>query len=369
MNTSRAASIKFLKNGKIREVKKGEVIAEKIEAIVDDSTKSEPIKDVELKIGDNITSYKLESEKIIFYRSKINGVLYTTKNAITVEKDLRIKSDLNMEIGNLNYSGDIYIEGNVNPGLEIICGGNLFITKSIENGAVIHCSGDVSVGKGIIGRNTIFFSKGNATASFIQETNIRLNGNLNIKDYIYNSYVFSRGSLTVNGNSIHGESHGSVIGSKIISMDNILIHSAGSNSSKTTISCGVDTYVTESINKIKTILPVLERKLIQVQFSIGIDLTHKKSIEKALKLPPVERRMLIDNLTELKKIINYKDQLKTREKELKKIEFSNNINELTVTINKFIKAGVEIIIGKYKKRVSVDQKKVVFRALNNRIIE
>lgn len=377
MVPGRNGKIKFIKNEKIREVKKGEIVAEKIEPIHGTEgqdingniIRCNPVNDVVLHTGENIRSLYLESEKITFFKSEIDGVLYSSENKITVKKDLRIHSDLTLEIGNLTYSGDIFIEGNVNPGMEINCGGNLHIKKSIENGAIINCNGDVTVGKGIIGKKTIFNSKGNTIANFIQDTNVNLNGNLTVNSYIYDSTVFTRGNITVNGKTIHGDSHGSVIGSKINSMGNIIIHSAGSLSSKTVLTCGIDIYISDSISKIVSIMPTIERKILQIQLSIGMDLTRKDSKDKVLKLPQVEKKLLISNLTELKKLIQYKEILKDRKYDLKQLEYNKDLNDLTISIKNFVKAGVEITIGKFKKRISIDQRKTIFKLVDNRIID
>lgn len=385
MKPGRNGSIKFLEgknkeanyNNNFREVQKGEIIAEKIEAIqgVDGSDingniiKSSRVTDVKLDIGENIDSFFAKSENITFYKAAIDGVLYTTPHFITVAKDLIVKSNVNMETGNIKYDGDIYILGTVNSGFSVKCGGNLSVKGSVENGAEIFCYGNVNIEKGIIGHNTKFYSDKDTKADFIQEADIKINGDLNIESYIYNSNVFARGNIIVKGKKIKGESHGSVIGSNITSMENINLHSAGSISSRTVISCGVDYEVMEGIRTIKGVVPVIDRKLMHLQYSIGFDLTKKDAKEKLLKLPPVEKKLVINKLTKLKEIIHQKDELLKKQKELEVREYSYDLQNLSIVIQKFIKSGAEIVIGKLKKRISVDTRNVTFKIQGNHIFE
>ncbi|WP_337960868.1 FapA family protein [Caloramator sp. mosi_1] len=101
-------------------------------------------------------------------------------DSICVFPTYKVKGDIDKKIGNIEYNGSIYIEGNVLEGIKIIAGKEIIIKGNV-NQSEIYSNSDINVSGNVIGSNLVV---GAETIIYMSIYNY-LN---DIKDYLLKLY-------------------------------------------------------------------------------------------------------------------------------------------------------------------------------------
>ncbi|HWQ77402.1 MAG TPA: FapA family protein [Anaerovoracaceae bacterium] len=130
--------------------------------------------------------------------SDCDGVIRFVRDTVDVNDMLRVNSNVDQLTGNINFSGDVTIEGDVSSGFMVRSGGNI-IVKGVVEDAAIEAAGNVHISKGINGggKNSINVA-GNLKCKYIEHANIHVEGNINA-DYIIDSNVTCLGNIELAG--------------------------------------------------------------------------------------------------------------------------------------------------------------------------
>ncbi len=192
------------------------------------------------KIGHGLVTQK---DNPNIYVAEYEGALeIDTSGKISVENKIEIRSDVDLNTGNLNVNGSIEIKGTIKPGFEVKATGNIIVNQSIED-AYVEAGGDIIVAHGILGKDKgtcRVVAKGNIQTKFIQHANIKAGGRINVKESIVQSEVFSKETVHVDAN---------VIGGTIIGKNGLDVGVAGSTSfQKTVLIAGKDPEIEEKVN-------------------------------------------------------------------------------------------------------------------------
>ncbi len=321
--------------------------------------------DMNFSIGKNIRIE--EQDDRIIYFAAITGVLEFSETLLNVDDVLKVKDNVDSHTGNIRYSRDVSIMGNISAGFSVECGGSLTVNGNIEQGALVSCSGDLIVRHGIFGEETrVIVSKGNAEIGFLQNSSIHVNGNLVINGFSYLSTVFCKGELRVLGKKDIGNKS-SVIGGRLNSMNSMDLHSVGSISSKTELFCGMNAGVIEKLNEIKLFLPVLTRKIVQMQQQLGINIKQAEITEIVSHFSSAKKALLKEKLTALKSVTEQREELSKTSEQLKLLAFAVNIDSLTVRIHRQLIPPIHIKIGESHLWVTEERNDVVFQIENGAI--
>ena len=174
-----------------------------------------------------------------------DGVVRFIRDSIDVNDMLKVNSDVDQLTGNLKFTGDVSIEGDVCDGYMVNAGGNV-IVKGVVEDAAIEAAGNVHISKGINGggANRIFVG-GNLKCKYIEHANIHVEGNISA-DYIIDSNVTCMGDIELAG------SRELVVGGEIKVMGELKAKDIGSESERTTKIevIGIKIMDTESIEKL-----------------------------------------------------------------------------------------------------------------------
>ncbi|MDA3941459.1 MAG: FapA family protein [Spirochaetia bacterium] len=356
------------------EVKEGTVLAEKTEGElgiqgIDAFGNNIPVpavKKIAFKAGNNVHENKTETNLII-YTAGVTGILELTDHSVSVTEELHIRGNICADTGNISYSKSVTIDGDVEYPYKIECGDSLTIKGCIENGAIIHCKGNLIVEKGIIGEKTSLLAKGDVETAFIQDAKIRVLGNLTVNSYIYNSHVFCGSELNVIGDKVKSTRKGVILGSTITSMKKMVIHSAGSNFSKTVLSCGLDLELEEQLNEVKKAVPQINTKILRLQNRIGLDLTQKDIGKKLQALPQRQKNKIKGLLEEIKYSATQKETVEKMIEELKDKTSNPNIEELYIEVSSHIIPDTTIIMGGLEKKIEDPEKSICIIIEHNKI--
>lgn len=325
------------------------------------------VTDIEFTIGENVISEKME-DGIIRYISSTAGVVHITSHSLCILEDLIIDGDVGLETGNIDYAKNVIIHGNITPEFSVNCGGNLEVFGSIDNGAVIYVHGNAEIRGGIIGEGKSFKVQGHLTVDYIQDSIIRVDGDIFVINSIYNSKVFSGGSLSVIGKKNKSLSHGSVVGGEISSMKYMTLHSAGSISSATNLICGIDIELEEKIDQLKESLPVFNSKIVSLQKRIGFDLSRGDIKDKLKGLKEYDKKNIRKLLLDLKDVLGQREKILNYIEKSKESIINYNDNEKKIKIEKFIFEDTKIILGRHKKIIDKKQNGRVFYIEDNRVL-
>lgn len=92
---------------------------------------------------------KLNGNKVIALQ---DGQITFKNNVITVNKLYEVKGDVNMATGNINFQGDVHVDGNVTEGMIVCAKNNIDVVGGIYGCNVI-ALGDIKVNGNVIGSN------------------------------------------------------------------------------------------------------------------------------------------------------------------------------------------------------------------------
>ena len=178
----------------------------------------EPGNDVSLISGDG-TAISSNNENVLV--SQKVGLPKVIPNGMEVDEIYQIK-DVNVATGNINFTGSVVIEGDVNEGMKVIASGDITIGGFVES-AIIEAGGDITISGGIIGRkhdiektqitdvnmSVSVNAKGNLYAKYCQYAQINCGKNIRIENQLLHSLINVHGDLKV---GTEEQSNGTLIG-------------------------------------------------------------------------------------------------------------------------------------------------------------
>ncbi len=136
--------------------------------------------DVDLPCGKN-TRITDDGERLV---ADISGVAFLEGNLVCVEELLHVSGDVDYSTGNIKYTGDVVIAGNVRPGFVVETEGNIAIGGEVEAAKIVSRNGIVTVNHGIIGKGeTFIYGKEGVHVGFAQEATVQTDGWLTIDKY------------------------------------------------------------------------------------------------------------------------------------------------------------------------------------------
>jgi uncharacterized protein len=174
----------------IRQVEKGEVICTRIPptpgiqgtSVFGLPLSATPGEDIALPVGMNTKAIDNETKLV----ATINGFLYRRGDReICIGSIYVINGDVNFKTGNIEYSGDVLVKGNVNAGFSVIADGNISIEGIVESAYIESRNGNVFLKGSVFGLNnaTVIANK-NLNAENIQDAKIIVGQNLVVKGLI-----------------------------------------------------------------------------------------------------------------------------------------------------------------------------------------
>lgn len=237
--------VDFKNMGFIEMVHSGDVLARKVPAtkgkvgttVTGKSIRGKDGKEVVFKLGKNVKLSPSGLEVI----SDIEGTVEFDGDKISVLNLLEIKSDVGVETGNIDFQGQVVVNGNVTNGYSVNCDGDLIINGVVE-GATISTSGNLTISRGVNGHDEAdIYCGGNLIVNFINSARVTVRGDIETGT-IMNSQVKCDGEIQVKGKK------GVIVGGEVTSKRNIEAVTVGSELGITTvIKLGIDVEVIEEL--------------------------------------------------------------------------------------------------------------------------
>ncbi len=309
----------------------------------------EPGNDVDLISGEG-TAISPKNENILV--SQKVGLPKVIPNGMEVDEIYKIK-DVNVASGNINFTGSVIIEGDVNEGMKVIASGDVTIGGFVES-AMIESGGDITISGGIIGRkhdiektkitdvnmSVSVNAKGSVYAKYCQYAQISCSKDIRIENQLLHSLINVNGSLKV---GTEDKSNGTLIGGFIKAGDNVSAGIVGATAGSNTI-ISFD----HEIMKMKDQMNDIESRL-----TIDKDKTAelKAASDKLKKLPKDKT-----NSAMLAKVIStYQFHAKSMgaillEKEKQEKALQSYMESVYVEATEKLYHGVQLIVGDFNDR-------------------
>lgn len=160
-----------------------------------------------------------DEEKKKFY-AEYSGHIVMEDTKIYIDKLYRVSGNLDIEVGNIVFDGDVEVMGDVRSGFSIDTTGSIFIHGHV-GGCTLNAGGNITIEKGIQGRDIcIITAKGDVACKFIERCKIYADGNI-YADSVLNANLIAKNRVIVTSKS------GNVIGSEVYGMTGVIVKEAG----------------------------------------------------------------------------------------------------------------------------------------------
>lgn len=266
---------------------------------------------------------------------------------ISVCPEYQIKGDLGFETGNVNFDGNVIVNGSVKQGFKVICAS---LTAKEIHGAEIDITGDLNVSMGIVNTELVKV-KGSVQAKFVHNSKINAFGDLIVQREILDSKIYLSGACIIE--------NGLIANSTISAKMGIRAASIGTPSSKpSALTVGVDEHTNALISKLDAILTKNKDAIQELETEVeklekedqslhGIISKHAYVQDRAqLELKDIEKKMenlkASGNMAAYQKVANTVKEIrmnaKKAEEEINKgfdrqDEIANEIAQKTKRIN------------------------------------
>jgi uncharacterized protein len=247
---------------------------------------------------------------------------------ISVCPEYQIKGDLGFETGDVNFDGNVVVNGSVKPGFKIKCAS---LTAKEIQGAEIDIDGDLNVSLGIIDTELVKV-KGSVQAKFVHNSKINSFGDLIIQKEIIDSDIYLSGAC-INKNGL-------IVNSRISAKTGISAGIIGNKASKPSfLTVGVDENTNLLVAKVDSKLDINNKAINELKAETNdLDQEHQSLHAVITKYAYTQDRSQLE--------------LKDIEKKMENLKASGNIaalQKITKTVEKIQKnaeqAEEEINIG------------------------
>jgi uncharacterized protein (DUF342 family) len=165
-----------------------------------------PGKDIPIPAGKN-TEVSPDGTALIASKA---GIIYEEGAVVNVMELLDIQKDVDFSTGNIKYSGDVMVHGNVLSGFTIEAEGSIHILGEVESAKIISRNNEVHIERGIIGKgDTLINAKKGIQVVFAQDATLTTEGAITVEKYLLNcdATCFCLQTKDNHGSIIGGQTH------------------------------------------------------------------------------------------------------------------------------------------------------------------
>jgi hypothetical protein len=261
------------------------------------------------------------SEDGLSLYASLSGRIINEKGKLQVESILAIHGDIDFSTGNIEFTGDIAISGDVLTGFKVKTEGDIRIKGVVEGAELISTKGSVLIGRGIVGQEKArILAECDVKAEFINEATIEAGHDVIVGEYIMNSIISASNEIRA------VEGRGAIIGGKCYAEKSIEAKTIGSTSYLRT-EVKVGGRIEGELYEKMLIVERDEEYLGKASKSIVKEIEFIELLKKKLpKFPESKQKELKDLLVKLKKIDQKKEEVAKKKGELQK-EFKVIVSE------------------------------------------
>ncbi|MGR6836132.1 DUF342 domain-containing protein [Syntrophomonas erecta] len=264
-----------------------------------------------------------------------DGHVNVVDGRVSIEQVLVISQDIDYATGNIDFIGNILINGNVTTGFKVYAGGDLEITGFIEGGEV-KASGNIMVKGGITTGPKGYVRAGqNIYARFIENSRVEAGIDIQVGEAIMQSLIKAGGSVKVT------DRKAAIVGGRVQASQTIECKILGSQlATQTVVEVGINPHYREEYQQLNRIRTEKKNYLDNLNHNLQ---TYQRSGISIDELSERKRLALIRILDQFKsirqEISNMEERIAFLESEFEKIQ-TGKVRVLQVAC-----PGVRISIG------------------------
>lgn len=217
-------TIDFRERGRIPYVKAGTRIAEKKplrpgmpgKDIFGNPMEVEQPEEASFAAGSNV---RLSDDGLEMFATEEGQPFLDAMGVVSVYKELSIQGDVGYETGNIDFDGNLVVAGSIKEGFSVKCAN---LTANQIQGGSINVSGNLNISSGIVD-SRIINVQGHIQAKYVNNSDIKVFGDIIIQREIIDSHIYSGGELQ--------NENGSIFSSTIFAKKGIKAGSVGSDKS------------------------------------------------------------------------------------------------------------------------------------------
>ncbi|SFD68810.1 hypothetical protein SAMN05216378_1004 [Paenibacillus catalpae] len=355
--------VDFKEVSRLKNVKRGQLIAERIEAmfgssgmmVTGDEIPAKQGKQARFKVGKNVVVNETQTAMYAL----IDGlVTITDKEKVNVFPVYEVNGDVDYRVGNIDFVGTVVIRGNVLSGFRVKASGDIRVIGGVE-GAEMESEGSIEITGGIMAGNKGYIkAQKNVKSSFIQDSNVIAGEDVLVSQSIMHSNVRAGRNVVCQG------AKGLIVGGSIQAVEQVSARVIGNTmSTATAIEVGVRP---ESRSELQE----LRLKLRQ----------HMDAIDKTSKaLAILDQQAAMDQLNDQKMAMRIKlgatrrqttaeiDQIRERILEIEKT--LEDTDKAKVDVSHTVYGGIKIVIGRYTRFIKDPVQRVSFRYSEGDIVQ
>lgn len=286
-----------------------------------------------------------DEEKINYY-AEYSGHIVMDNEKINIEKLYRVNGDLDIEVGNIQFDGDVEISGDVRSGMSIDATGDIFIHGHV-GGCKLSSQKNIIIDKGIQGRGICQITAScDIVCKFVESCTLNAGQNI-YADSILNSHVVAKNQVLVNSKN------GNVIGGSTYGMAGVIIKSAGNEiGTPTLLRAGLPREAYIRVNELKALIKKNEEKTEAFN-------QHLKSItEPDVKTKIMRAKIVLDS--QIKEYIDELEDLESR--------IATDCDASFVQVTGIIYNDVTVQISIYQYTVHESIKDIIYRVVGSEIV-
>ena len=344
----------------IETVLSGQVIAIYHPAIPGENGMTVTGKVLQAKIGKELSPLKgrgfERNNDNLTYVASLDGKIEVIDGRINIINYHEVFGNADLTVGNIDFTGDIVIHGNVCTGISVHAGGTVTIDGAVE-GATLSAGKDIVLRGGVLGNNRAeIFAKGNIYARFVEYATVKAQGDIEA-DYFLQCEVQSRQRIRVTGKK------GLIVGGHVHAVCGIEANEIGNDSEVTsTIEVGVGEAVQHRIKVLQHQLLVLKDEINKIDAGLKKfnDLVEKHSGLKAND--PIRTQLMRIRIRNISMEKEGKAEIEDLYQQAEQGRYAS------IKINRIIYPGTFIIIGYSKLLVKEQQVAVEYVRIGDRIM-
>lgn len=290
----------------------------------------------------------------------INGAIIFSNNLVSVEKNYKLNSDVDISTGNIDFVGSLQISGTVKAGFRVKVDGDIEVGKNVEDaevisgGSVIVKGGFVCSGKGLIKAKKDVFVK------FVENQRMEAGNNVNVDGEVINAQIEAGNAVYLRG--LKGRK-GRIVSGQVTACNLIEVDSIGSEmGTQALVRVGYDKALmkeyTDACTEIKRLQNDRERvgqamcPLVELEMDDKLNEEQKKSLSR-------HRSNQAEILKQLEVLENKKEGI------LNRIRDNKNAR---IVVKETIYPGSLIQIGMLKKEIMKKLKNCTFLVSRGQIV-
>ncbi len=343
----------------IKIVDENQLLAEKIPAtagkdgisVFGSELKAKPGKDKPLPRGMN--TYLSEDHLKLY--AKLSGHIFFLRNALNVENVFVVRKDVDFSTGDIHYTGDVLVFGDVKTDFMVETEGNVHIRGNVDGAEVVSRKGKVEIDGGIFGRGkAIIYARKYFRADFVQEANIQCGGDVEVSKYIIHSTIQAKGKIEV--------IKGNIIGGKVTSSQAIVAREIGSPKNLHTevrIGNSMDPQVLVEILMAKEQQEKLRDQIENLKKRVHFLEMLKKRLNKLTDEKATELESLLFDIRQFEEEIRL---LEEKKQALMGDESDIRLEEPIIKAQHFVFPGVVVGINDFEQPITNRLRRVLFKA-------